>query len=150
MKKFSFRLKSILNYRRNLEIQAQRELHHARNECLEGEKAIERIKSRKKSIARSCSEKEHQGINVSLYQIYKSYLLQIDKDLNNLSVELQKSEEKVKDKTEKLKKALIKKKTLGTLEEAKYKRYLAQLEKKNQIVLDDLVVIKRGKSTWNL
>jgi len=147
MKKFSFRLKSVLNYRKNLEKQAQRKLYDARTEYLECERSIDQMKTKKRTVALTCSEKERQGIDVSIYNIYVSYLRKMDQDLGDAHIQLKKNESKVQMRIGELKAALIKKKTLEVLEDSQYKTHLQQFERENQNALDELVVIRRGNIT---
>ena len=103
------------------------------------------MKSRRKAIIIACSEKEQQGIDVSTYKIYKSYLHKMDQDLVNAHVELKKRGKEVQMRIGELKEALIKKKTLEVLKDAQYKTHLEQYERENQNALDELVIIRGGQ-----
>jgi len=144
MKKFSFRLKRVLEYRKNTEKLAQKELYYVRKEYLEAEKAIERMRGEKKLTAADCRQKVLHGMAVSRYKIYEKYLTKMEGELQNAGTALQLVGEKVEKKTEKLKQALIKKKTLEMMENKQYKNYLEQYEKESQKTLDELVILNRG------
>jgi len=144
MKKFSFRLKRVLEYRKNVEKLAQKELYNARKEYLEGEKTIDRMRGEKKVMAADCRRKIRHGMAVSRYQIYGKYLTKMEVDLKNAGTALRLVGEKVEKKTEILKQALIKKKTLEMMENTQYNNYLEQLEKESQKTLDELVILNRG------
>jgi len=146
MKPFSFRLDSILNYRRYLEKRAQGDLYNAMNMCKRIKEEIERLKDRRKEAARTCSEEGFRGIDVSLYQMYRSFLQGIDRDLETAHNNLEEGREKVNTQKAALRKESIKKKTLETLRDSQLKRHLEGLEREEQKVLDELVIMREGQS----
>ena len=85
MKRFSFRLERVLNLRRDREKQAQRDLYRAQNEYTLKEKAIGQMSMKRQEVDRMRRQQELHGIDVSLHQIYRSFLnrtdLQIDEAL---------------------------------------------------------------------
>lgn len=144
MKRFSFRLESVLNRRKYLEKQAQRDLYQAKNAYMRTEKSIAHMKGFRKEISGECSRKESQGIAVPSHRIYKTFIDRTDHDLSDARVELDRIGEEVKDKTAALNKALVKKKTMETLKRAQHQTYLEHLEKENQKAMDELVITRRG------
>ncbi len=147
MKRFSFRLESVLRYRKNLEKQAQRDLYAARNAYMVKEKSIEELRENRTELCRVRSKKETQGIDVSLYQIYRLYLDRIDHSLDNAHRELEKIGEKIHARISALKAASIQKKTLETLKADQERTHLEHDEKEKQKALDELVIMRRGQIT---
>ncbi len=144
MKRFSFRLQSVLNFRKNLEKQAQRDLYQAQSAYMATEESIARMKGFRKEIAASCSEKTLQGITVPAYQIIKTFIDGTDHDLGDAHIELGRIGEEVKAKTAALNKALVKKKTMEALEEAQHRTYMENAERESQKAMDELVIVRRG------
>lgn len=145
MNPFSFRLESILNYRSHLEKMAQRDLFRAENEVMEGRKAIEKLTESRREIALKCSEERFRGMSVPQYQIYRSFLKRLDDDLKRAHISLIEAGEKVMAKKEALKKESIRKKTLEALKDLQLKKYMKRLEKEEQKVMDELVILRKGR-----
>lgn len=144
MKKFSFRLDSILNYRSHLEKMAQRDVFHAQNVVIETERAIERLAARREEVGRECSVERGNGMSVPQYQIYKSYVARLDSDMVNGHGTLEEAEENVRSKKEVLRKESVKKKTLETLRDLQREKFMRRLEKEEQKMMDELVLLKKG------
>jgi len=144
MKQFSFRLDYILNYRNYLEKSAQRDLFNARNEYMGWEGEIERLDQERMKIAKKCSEEGFKGMDVPLYQIYRSFLQMLHHDLERAHISLKKAEEEVKAQEAVLEKESIKKKTLEALKDLQLKKYMERLEREEQKAIDELVLIRKG------
>jgi len=147
MRRFSFRLDRILNYRRYLEKKAQRDLFDARNAYRARGREVKRIVRKRIEIARICSDKGFKGMGVPQYLIYKSFLQGLNHDLEEAHTNLKKGEEEVKAQQVALKKESIKKKSLETLKDLQVDKYRKRSEREEQKVMDELVITrKRGKS----
>jgi len=145
MKPFSFKLDSVLNYRNYLEKTAQSDLFNARNEYERKEKEIERLTGKRMEMAKECSNEGIQGIDVSLYRIYRTFLKKLDLDLERAHMELKIQEKKVKDKEAALKEKSIKKKTLESLKDLQLQKHMRELEREEQKVMDELAVLNGGR-----
>jgi flagellar export protein FliJ len=144
MRPFSFRLDSILRYRDYLEKRAQRDLFSAKNEYIERVTAAKRLAEERVETARRCKDGGFKGIDVALYQIYLSFMQGLDNDIERAYISIKKAEGKVKAQEVALRKESIKKKTLELLKELQLKRYLEGLDKEEQKVVDELVIIRKG------
>jgi flagellar export protein FliJ len=144
MKPFSFRLDSILRYRDYLEKRAQRDLFSAKNEYMEKVKAVKRLAKEKVETGRRCKDEGFKGIDVALYQIYLSFMQGLDNDIEGAHISIKKAEGKVKAQEVALRKESIKKKTLEFLKGLQLKRYLEGLDKEEQKVVDELVILRKG------
>lgn len=144
MKPFSFRLDSILSYRDYLEKMAQRDLFNARNEYIGTEREIEGLAKKRMEISKTCSDEGFRGIDVPLYQIYRSFLQSLNHDLERAHISLKKAGEKVKTQEAVLKKESIKKKMLGVLKDLQLKKYMQRLVRKEQKVMDELVITRKS------
>ena len=144
MRPFSFRLDSILRYRDYLEKRAQRDLFSAKNEYIERVKAAKRLAEEKVETGRRCKDEGFKGIDVALYQIYLSFMQGLGNDIERAYISIKKAEGKVKAQEVALRKESIKKKTLELLKELQLKRYLEGLDKEEQKVVDELVILRKG------
>lgn len=147
MKRFSFRLDSILRYKSHLEKMAQRDLFKAMNRVIEIEKTIKGLGEKRIETARECSDEGFKGMNVPEYQMYRSFLQKLEHDLERSHIRLKEGEEKVKAKKAALRRASIKKKTLEVLKDLRHKEYMTRLEREEQKVMDELVLIRKGGRT---
>ncbi len=145
MKKFSFRLDRLLNYRKYLEKQAQKNLFNAKNEALKREKALDGLIQTRIETDKRCREEGAKGMDVSWYRIYRSFLEKSDHDVETARSRLQKGEARVKAKVAILEKKSVRKKTLEVLKDKQHKKYLHQLGKEEQKAMDELAVMGRKR-----
>lgn len=146
MKPYSFRLNKILDYRTYLRKRAQIDVFNARNECRKREKEVLRLTEQRTGISKERSEEEIKGISVPVYQIFRGFMQKIDCDLEAAHSKLNEGKEEVMMKEAILKQASIKKKTLETLKDLQYKKYLENLGREEQKILDEIVITGKGRS----
>jgi len=146
MKPYSFRLNKILDYRKYLRKRAQIDVFNARIECQKREKELLGLVDQRAEISEECSEEETKGMSVSVYQIFQSFMKKIDYDLKDAHLKLNEEKEKVMVKEAILKIASIKKKTLETLKDLQYKKYMETMRREEQKILDEIVITGKGRS----
>lgn len=146
MKPYSFRLNKILDYRKYLRKRAQIDVFNARNECQKREKEVLRLVEQKVEISEECSEEETKGMYVPVYQIFQTFMQKVDYDLKEAHLRLNEGKEKVMVKETILKIASIKKKTLETLKDLQHKKYMENLGREEQKILDEIVITGKGRS----
>ena len=146
MKSYSFRLNKILDYRKYLRKRAQIDVFNARIECQKKEKELLGLVDQRAEISEECSEEETKGMSVPVYQIFQSFMKKIDYDLKDAHLKLNEEKEKVMVKEAILKLASIKKKTLETLKDLQHKKYMENLGREEQKILDEIVITGKGRS----
>ncbi|MCJ7538412.1 MAG: flagellar export protein FliJ [Desulfobacterales bacterium] len=146
MKSYSFRLNKILDYRKYLRKRAQIDVFNARIECQKKEKELLGLVDQRAEISEECSEEETKGMSVPVYQIFQSFMKKIDYDLKDAHLKLNEEKEKVMVKEAILKLASIKKKTLETLKDLQYKKYMETMRREEQKILDEIVITGKGRS----
>ncbi|MGB2688641.1 MAG: flagellar export protein FliJ [Desulfobacterales bacterium] len=146
MKSYSFRLNKILDYRKYLRKRAQIDVFNARIECQKREKELLGLVDQRAEISEECSEEETKGMSVPVYQIFQSFMKKIDYDLKDAHLKLNEEKEKVMVKEAILKIASIKKKTLETLKDLQYKKYMETMRREEQKILDEIVITGKGRS----
>lgn len=146
MKSYSFRLNKILDYRKYLRKRAQIDVFNARIECQKKEKELLGLVDQRTEISEECSEEETKGMSVPVYQIFQSFMKKIDYDLKDAHLKLNEEKEKVMVKEAILKIASIKKKTLETLKDLQYKKYMETMRREEQKILDEIVITGKGRS----
>lgn len=85
-------------------------------------------------------------MSVPVYQIFQAFLQKIDCNLEDAHLRLNEGKEKVMVKEAILKIASIKKKTLETLKDLQYKKYMETLGREEQKILDEIVITGKGRS----
>ena len=146
MKPFSFRLNKILDYRKYLRKRAQIDVFNARNECQKREKEVVRLNEKRTEISKECSEEETKGMSVPVYQLFTTFMQKIDDDLKEAHLRLNEGKDEVMVREAILKQASIKKKTLETLKDLQYKKYMETLGREEQKILDEIVITGKGRS----
>jgi len=146
MKSYSFRLNKILDYRKYLRKRAQINVFNARIECQKREKELLSLVDQRAEISEECSEEETKGMSVPVYQIFQSFMKKIDYDLKDAHLKLNEEKEKVMVREAILKIASIKKKTLETLKDLQYKKYMETMRREEQKILDEIVITGKGRS----
>ena len=146
MKPFNFRLERILDYRKYIEKKAQGDLFNAKNECMKKEEEIQRLSMKRTEIANECSDEGFRGMVVPMYQIYQVFRQKLDHDLERIHISLKEGEEKVMEQEAVLKREVIKKKTLEVLKDLQHKTYRETLDREEQKILDEIVIIRRERS----
>lgn len=146
MKSYSFRLNKILDYRKYLRKRAQIDVFNARIECQKREKELLSLVDQRAEISEECSEEETKGMSVPVYQIFQSFMKKIDYDLKDAHLKLNEEKEKMMVKEAILKQASIKKKTLDTLKDLQYKKYMETMRREEQKILDEIVITGKGRS----
>jgi len=146
MKPYSFRLNKILDYRKYMRKRAQINLFQARNECQKREKEVLILVEQRAKISEECSKEETEGISVPVYQIFQDFYKKTNYDLEEAHLKLNEEKENVMVKEAILKQASIKKKTLETLKDAQYKKYMETLGREEQKILDEIVITGKGRS----
>ena len=145
MKPYSFRLNKILDYRKYLTKRAQIDVFNARNECKKREKKVIKLVEQKSEILEECNEEETKGMCVPVYRIFKTFLQKIDYDLEEAHLRLNEEKENVIVKEAMLKQASINKKTMETLKDLQYKKYIENLGREEQKILDEIVITGKGR-----
>ena len=145
MRRFSFRLDRLLNYRKYLEKQAQKNLFNARHKALMREEVLKQLVEKRIEMERKYREETTEGVDVSWYRIYQSFFRKSDHDLAMARIRIQKGNEKVRVKRADLEKKAVKKKTLEALKEMQYRKYIHHLGDEEQKVTDELAVTGRKR-----
>ncbi len=144
MKRFSFRLDSILGYRRYQEKRAQRDLVNARHEQAQRNRAAEQLADKRMEAAEACTEEGFEGMDVPRYHLYSSFLRSLNKDIHKAHLKLRQGEEDIHAKQAVLTTRSVEKKSLEVLRDLKVKAYNLSIEQEEQKAMDELVILRKG------
>jgi flagellar export protein FliJ len=146
MKPFSFRLDRIRRYRNYREKKAQVALAKAKSDQRELEEATNRLASERTELAKRRSNESVAGMSVPVYMMYGAFLARLSSEIEDAHAGLKQAEERVKDREATLLQESVKRKALEKLREVRHTRYTENLEREEQKVLDELVVLRRGNN----
>ena len=144
MKAFSFRLESVLNYRKFLEKKAMMQLMREKKLYSEVEMLISHFKSKKSEVAKQCHLAGLNGVDASHYQTYKSYLGKLNDDIDKAYIELKEKEKDIEEQEMVLKNETVKKKAVETLRNRHFEEHRSMAEKAEQKYMDEVVILQRG------
>jgi len=145
MKRFSFRLDSILGYRRYQEKRAQRDLVNARHEQAERDRTAKQLADKRMEAATACTEEGFAGMDVPRYHLYTSFLRNLHKDIHKTHLKLRQGEEEIHAKQSVLTKRSVEKKSLEVLRDLKVKAYNLGIEQEEQKAMDELVIQRKDR-----
>lgn len=144
MKRFSFRLDSLLGYRRYQEKRAQRDLVNARHEQAQRNRAANQLADKRMEAAEACTEEGFEGMDVPRYHLYSSFLRSLNKDIHKAHLKLRQGEEDIHAKQAVLTTRSVEKKSLEVLRDLKVKAYNLSIEQEEQKAMDELVILRKG------
>ena len=145
MKRFSFRLDSILGYRRYREKRAHRDLVNARREQAQTNRAAKQLADRRMEAAEACTEEGFAGMDVPRYHLYTSFLRSLNKDIRIAHLKLRQGEEELHAKQLVLTRRSVEKKSLEVLRDLKVKAYNLGIEQEEQKAMDELVIQRKDR-----
>jgi len=145
MKRFSFRLDSVLGYRRYQEKRAQRDLVNARHEQAQRNRAAKQLADKRIEAAEACTEEGFEGIDVPRYHLYKSFLGRLNKDIQKADLKLRQGEEEIQVKQSVLTRRSVEKKSLEVLRDLKVKAHNLGSAQEEQKAMDELVILRKDR-----
>lgn len=141
----SFRLEKVLRYRAHLEKKVRLQVCQAVTRMKEQEALVGRLGDQRAEAARDLARERSGGIPVYRDQIRTSFLRRLTESLTEAHGELEQRREKLELLKTLLALATRKKKSLESLKEAHLRRFMEAAEKKEQKLLDELVMIRRER-----
>ena len=144
MKKFSFKLESVLKYREHQEKKAHRDLTNAVNDWTETHEKLDALVEKKEKIQNQLRLDTMEGMVASWYMTCRNYLGQIDDELERTKHKLEEQNQIVADCREILKKQYMAKETLDSLKCIYAQNHKTCVEAEEQKLLDEMVLLKRG------
>jgi flagellar FliJ protein len=144
MKRFRFRLDSLLGYREYLERRAQLALAQAVRELERRKEDMNRIDNQRRETARECDDASVRGVDVPLYLMYRGYMQSLDEYLEKAHTRVKEGEVNILERKTHLQKETVKKKSLVSLKERQLEDYLARCGREEQNAVDELILMRRG------
>ena len=144
MKKFTFRLDKVLDYRKHREQTALRDLLQAKNETSRTRAEIDRLGRQRSDVLREGSEAGERGVSVARYQLYEACANGLALDQDAWNTRLKECENRLQTCRQRLQQEMVDRKTLETLKAQKEQRHWADAAKAEQNGLDEMALQPRG------
>ncbi len=138
MKKFAFRLESVLNLKTQMEDNAKNNLARATKELENQKEYLKDLRNVNNKSMNSLTEEVDEGIPVYRVQIYNNYLSLMKEKIANQKEKVNVAERNVDKNREHLIKAMQERKVLDKLKEKKYDEYAKDQLKEEQLGIDEL------------
>ncbi|WP_320044018.1 flagellar export protein FliJ [uncultured Desulfobacter sp.] len=149
MKRFQFRLQSLLKYKRHLEQVAKQEMAKAVADVLACEQRITQLQKERISATDQLDVLVEQGIGAGQFNRYRQFITGIDQTIileRNKKTELEKI---LAEKRDILKQKTIDKKSLERLREKQEREYIHEMLREEQKGLDEIASLKTAREVNN-
>lgn len=149
MKKFQFRLQSLLKYKRHLEQVAKQEMAKAVADILTCEQRITGLQKDRISATEQLDSQVEKGMGAGRFNRYREFITALDQSIileRNKKNELEKI---LDDKREALKQRTIDKKSLERLREKQAREYTHEMIREEQKSLDEIASLKTAREVNN-
>jgi len=149
MKKFKFRLQSLLKYKRHLEQVAKQEMARGVADILACEQRITGLQNDKISAADQLESLVEKGMGAGQFNRYRQFISAVDQMIiveRTRKTELEKILEKKRDV---LKQKTIEKKSLERLQEKQVREYTHEMIREEQKSLDEVASLRTAREVNN-
>ncbi len=145
MKRFSFRLQSILKYRTYLEQLAQQEMVKAFTEVAESEKKLKQLRLDFFKGADALEKETVKGISAVYFRQFNDFLDSLENDINGEEKILATLKQKADEKQRVLTQKSVDRKIIERLKERKRNDYRGDVLHEEQIMADEVSSLKKAR-----
>jgi flagellar export protein FliJ len=143
MKKYRFRLETVLREREMREDERKRETALALKHLQHEQWCLEALLTRKRELLLELeAEKARRSPDIARIRWEWSFLCKIDRDLMEQALRIQKAKDRVLEARSRLAEAVKRKKVLQTLHRRDFKRYLWDLDREEQKTMDEFSILR--------
>jgi len=142
MKRFAFRLETLLKYRRNLEEKEQAELFQMLARLRREQNHLEDLQHKHQEVLVELTQQRTAGADCSDTRWFYLFLERLRFEMRRSADRIVRLEQEVQDQKIVLVEASKKKKILDSLKTRQRKSHVAAEEKQEQKSIDDLVVVR--------
>ena len=137
---YRFSLQTVLNHRKHKEEALQKELSAKNAQVLTAREELARLQSLKMDNLSALQQKQRDGASVSDIVLYDGYIRQISENLRDQSHRITKLMREFSEKRRELIEAVKQRKILDRLKEKEWAAYKRRLERKEQILMNEIAV----------
>ena len=144
-KKYSFSLDSVLNYRNIIEAQKERAFSAALYDYQLEQKRLTELKELYINAMKQFQDFEKIPFSSCNYFEFQNYIKGIEQRIKNQNIRIQNAYSVLEQKRAELVKATQDRKVLDRLKDIGRQNYLKEMDRLEQIFLDEIAVIRHGK-----
>lgn len=145
MKKFVFKLKSVLNYREHLENLARQEVMKVLTDMDECRKRMERMRQARQMLAVQVEKETVKGISAILFRQYNDYMDSLERDISLMEQDLAQLQKVLAVKQQFLTKRSVDRKVIERLRDRKRAEYLQEVMSEEQKSADEISSLKKAR-----
>ncbi len=149
MKKFTFKLESVLKYRKHLENLAQEEVVKAHINVINSEKKLKYLKQESLKSTQELDKSTLKGITATLFRQYNDYIDSVQGDIVAKIKELQTLKQIFAQKHKELTQKSVDRKIIERLKEKKRLEYMDEVLTEEQIIADEVASLKKAREGVN-
>lgn len=149
MKKFQFRLQSLLKYKRHLEQVAKQTMAQAVADVLACEQHIEGLQNDRITATDQLDALVEKGMGAGQFNRYRQFITAIDQMIMLERTRKSELEKILDDKREALKQRTIEKKALERLREKQTREYTHKMLREEQKNLDEIASLRTAREVNN-
>ena len=149
MKRFVFKLQSLLNYKKHLEQIARQEMAKTVAEVNTCEQQIQDLKDNRESSALRLDTLVEKGVDAKEFKLYHGFLTAVDQMIVDEKNRKFKLEKVLNEKRSILKKRTIDKKAMERLRDRRAEEYTREMLREEQKELDEIAALKTAREIAN-
>lgn len=149
MKRFEFKLQSLLNFREYLERLAQQMTAKAHMDIKACEKQIGELKDTYSTASRKLEEDMIKGLDAARFRQHHTFLDRVEKDIKDQLLNKDQLLKILEEKLKNLKKRSIDKKIIEQLKEKKATEYSEEFLKSEQKLQDEISSVTKARELQN-
>lgn len=149
MKRFKFRLQSLLNFREYLEQLAQQMTAKAHMDVKDCENQIRDLKDRYLIASESLEADMVKGLDAIRFRQHHMYLDRVENEIKEQSIHKEELVKILEEKLRDLKKRSIDKKVIEQLKEKKTREYTDEFLKSEQKIQDEMSSVTKARELQN-
>ena len=142
MKRFAFRLETVLRHRKNLEEKERNELFRLVSHLNQTCDQLKKLQDKNDETLLELTDKKLEEFEHAEIRLFYTYLDHLRREMEQCHKQIAQLEDQVQKQKVALVEASKRKKILDTLKARKEKEYLARVEKEEQKAVDEIVVIR--------
>ena len=149
MKRFQFKLQSLLNYKRHLEQMARQEMAKAVSDVNACRHQIQTLRGDRESAVLKLDSLVEKGVNAREFNLHRGFISTVDRMIRDEQAKKVRLEKVVEKKRSMLKKRTIDKKALERLREKRAEEHTREMLREEQKELDDMSSLKTAREIAN-
>jgi len=144
MKKYAFKLETLLKVRNLREEEAEREFREA---LIAFQQALEELDGYRKQLEEAlqdCAMQQRDGFDIRIQQLYVTYFKRLKQEISDQTEVVNTAETEMEKRREMLLEAMKDRKVVDKLRARDYEAYSEELKRWEQKIIDDLAVLRHN------